>query len=411
MHIAGSAAALTPRQRELVDLAARLGRERFAPRAARHDREASFPSDNYEDLRDAGLLGLAVPREHGGLGADLETTLLVVAEIGRHCGATALSLTMHVSPCLWAGPVADALEMTPAQRADHDRARAGHYAAVVGEGRVFSQPFSEGGPAEGGKAPWQTIARRVDGGWLVSGRKIFASLADAADFHGVLCTPDLAGATPADALYLAIPADAPGVKVRGDWDPLGMRATASRTLVLDEVFVPESARLLPDGVQPQAVQRWPHVFATLAAPYLGIAQAAFDFSVAWLRAEVPGMRPVKRRMYPTKQLAVAQMRVMLEQTRAAYWGAVREARVDPDADARMRLYAAQFTVMENAQAICALALRTCGGQSLLKHLPLERFYRDARCGSLMLPWTAELCLDRIGRDCLYGPGEHDEAIE
>jgi alkylation response protein AidB-like acyl-CoA dehydrogenase len=61
--------------------------------------------------------------------------------------------------------------------------------------------------------------------------------------------------------------------------------------------------------------------------------------------------------------------------------------------------------------LCSLAIRTCGGQAMLKSLPLERLYRDSRCGSLMLPWTAELCLDQLGRDSLYDPGEGDEAIE
>ena len=58
--------------------------------------------------------------------------------------------------------------------------------------------------------------------------------------------------------------------------------------------------------------------------------------------------------------------------------------------------------------IARLAIRTCGGQSMLKSLPLERIYRDSRCGSLMLPWTAEICLDRLGREALYEPGEKDE---
>jgi alkylation response protein AidB-like acyl-CoA dehydrogenase len=74
----------------------------------------------------------------------------------------------------------------------------------------------------------------------------------------------------------------------------------------------------------------------------------------------------------------------------------------------LRAYAAQDTIMENAQDIARLAIRTCGGQSMLKSLPLERLYRDARCGSLMLPWTAELCLDRLGRETLYEAGEKDE---
>ena len=87
--------------------------------------------------------------------------------------------------------------------------------------------------------------------------------------------------------------------------------------------------------------------------------------------------------------------------------AIEDAKVDPSKSTRLRAYAAQYTIMENAQDIARLAIRTCGGQSMLKSLPLERLYRDARCGSLMLPWTAELCMDRIGREALYEPGEKD----
>jgi alkylation response protein AidB-like acyl-CoA dehydrogenase len=102
------------------------------------------------------------------------------------------------------------------------------------------------------------------------------------------------------------------------------------------------------------------------------------------------------------------MRVTLEQTKAIWFQAVSEARANPDKEQILRAYAAQYTVMENANEIAQLAIRTCGGQSMLKTLPLERIYRDSRCGSLMLPWTAELCLDRLGRECLYERGEKDE---
>jgi alkylation response protein AidB-like acyl-CoA dehydrogenase len=411
MHIAGSTDSLTPQQCELIELAAALGREKFAPRAAAYDRDARFPFENYDDLRAAGLLKICVPKAHGGLGADFATYVMVAAELGRHCGATALSFNMHVSSCMWAGFIADALEMTPEQRTDHEAHRKLHFTNIVEGGKVYSQPFSEGGAAAAGKAPWGTLAHRVDGGYVVNGKKIFASLAGAADFYGVLCTLDKPGATQRDSLYLAVPADAAGVTVTGDWDPMGMRATVSRTLLFDNVFVPETARLMPEGLYYQAAMRYPHMFATLSPTYMGIAQAAYDFTVAYLRAEVPGMPPVKRRMYPTKQIAVAEMRVKLEQTRALFLSNARDARVDPDKDTRMRLYAAHYTIMENAQALAALAIRTCGGQSMLKSLPLERLYRDARCGSLMLPWTAELCLDRLGRECLYEAGERDEAIE
>jgi alkylation response protein AidB-like acyl-CoA dehydrogenase len=415
MHIAGHAAHLTPQQRELIELAATLGREKFAPRAARHDAEASFPFENYADLRNAGLLGICVPPEHGGLGADFTTYVMVAAEIGRHCGATALSWNMHVSSCMWSGFIADALDMTPEQRAEHEAHRAIHFERIVRQGKVYSQPFSEGGAAAAGKAPFGTLARPAtvngQGGYVINGKKIFASLSGAADFYGALCTLDKPGATQKDSLYLAVPADASGVSVVGDWDPLGMRGTVSRTLLFKDVFVPHSARLMPEGLYWQAAARFPHMFATLSPTYMGIAQAAYDFTVAYLRAEVPGMPPVKRRMYPTKLIAVAQMRITLEQTRALFLQNARDARVDPDKDTRMRLYAAHYTIMENANALAALAIRTCGGQSMLKSLPLERLYRDSRCGSLMLPWTAELCVDRLGRECLYEAGERDEDLE
>ena len=84
------------------------------------------------------------------------------------------------------------------------------------------------------------------------------------------------------------------------------------------------------------------------------------------------------------------------------------SRPNPSREQVRRAYAAQYTVMENANRMAQLAIRTCGGQSMLKSLPLERIYRDSRCGSLMLPWTAEICLDRLGRTTLYEPGERDE---
>ena len=277
--------------------------------------------------------------------------------------------------------------------------------------RYHAQPFSEGGSAAAGKAPWGTLAKKVDGGDLVTGRKIFASLAGAADYYGVLCTLDRPGASVRDSMYLAVPADAPGVTVSGPWDPLGMRGTVSRNLEFKDVFVPDEARMMPEGLYFQAASRFPHMFATLSPTYMGLAQAAYDFTVQYLRGEYPGTPPVKRRMYPTKQVATAEMRIKLEQTRALFLQNARDAQVDPDRDTRMRLYAAHYTIMENANDIARLAIRTCGGQSMLKSLPLERIYRDSRCGSLMLPWTAELCVDRLGRECLYEPGEKDEVIE
>ena len=399
---------LTDQERALTTQARRFGEEVLAPRAARWDREAIFPMDNYRDMHREGLLGVCVPAEDGGIGADYRAYCLTAAELGRYCGATALTWNMHVCSTLWTGALTEGLEMDAAMRAEHRRRRRIHYDRILKDGVIYAQPFSEGGAAAAGAAAFGTTARRVDGGFLVNGRKIFASLAGSADYYGVLCTEDR-GETLSrrDTLYMAVPANAPGVTVTGDWDPLGMRGTVSRDLLFKDVFVPDDAALMPPGLYFQAATRWPHMFMTLSPTYMGIAQAAVDFTIKYLRGEWPGMPPVKRRMYPTKQIAVAQMTVMLEQTKALWFQAISDARPDPSREQVMRAWAAQFTVMENANALCALAIRTCGGQSMLKSLPIERMYRDSRCGSLMLPWTVELCLDRLGRAALYRDGETD----
>src|SRR5882757_11317508 len=257
-------------------LARRLGRARFAPRAAAYDRDARFPTENYTDLGRNGLLGICIPKAEGGLGAGFRAYCTTAAEIGRYCAATALTWNMHTCTCLWTGALADDLDMARDDREQHLRRRALHYRRIVEDGALYAQPFSEGGAYDGatGVAPFSTTAQRVDGGWRVNGRKIFASLAGAADYYGILCGEAEPGeqASRRDTLYLAVPATAPGVEVVGDWDPLGMRATVSRTILFKDVLVDDDAALMPRGAYFQAASRWPHMFLTLTPTYLGMAQ-------------------------------------------------------------------------------------------------------------------------------------------
>jgi alkylation response protein AidB-like acyl-CoA dehydrogenase len=401
---------LSDHEVEVAKTARELGETLFAGRAEKWDRDAIFPTANYEDMHKAGLLGICVPEEAGGLGAGFRGYAMAAAEIGRYCGATALTWNMHVSSTLWTGALADDLDLTKAERARHNEGRKLHFKRIIEEGAIYSQPFSEGSAAAAGFQPFATKAVKVDGGYRISGKKIFASLAGHADYYGTLCTLHREGKPPSrgDTLYLAIPKEAEGLQVVGDWDPLGMRGTVSRTLLFDDVFVGDHEELMPQGVYFKAASSWPHMFLTLSPAYLGIAQAAYDFTIKYLRGEVPGMPPVKRRMYPTKQIAVAEMRVKLDAAKSLWFQTVSEARCKPSKDQVLRAYVTNHTVMETSCDMCRLAIRTCGGQSMLKTLPLERLYRDSRCGSLMLPWTAELCLDRIGRESLYEAGETDD---
>jgi alkylation response protein AidB-like acyl-CoA dehydrogenase len=297
--------------------------------------------------------------------------------------------------------------LPPDVQATHSARRSAAYQRIIQTGALHAQPFSEGNQAAAGRQPFTTTATRHQNGWLVNGRKIFASLSGAADYYVVLATEAKSNASARDTLFLAIPKEAEGFSIVGEWDPLGMRGTVSRTLLMNEVFVPDELQLMPAGVYYQLALRWPHMFMTLTPSYLGLCQAIFDFTVAYLRGEIPPMQE-KRRKQPLKQAAVAELKIMLESARALFLTAIAEAGPDPSKEARLRAYVTQYTVMETAQRMAALAIRTCGGQSILRPLPLERMYRDARCGSLMLPWTAEICIERLGRESLYEAGERDE---
>lgn len=209
---------LTDEQAAIMTRARHLGQTVFAGRAAAYDRDARFPVENYKDLHQAGLLGIAIPKDLGGLGANYQTYALTAAEIGRYCGATALTWNMHVCSTLWSGPLADDLEMDATTRAEHARRRAIHYKRIVDDGAIYSQPFSEGGAAAAGGVAFGTEAKPVKGGWLVNGKKIFASLSGHADYYGVLCTEIAEGekASRRNTLYLAVPAKSEGVTVVGD---------------------------------------------------------------------------------------------------------------------------------------------------------------------------------------------------
>ena len=213
----------------------RFGARVLAPRAAQHDRDATFPIETFRDMHPEGLLAICIPKADGGLGASYRTYCLAAAELGRYCGATALSWNMHVCSTLWTGALADDLDMTVEERAEHNERRSVHYKRIVGDGAIYSQPFSEGGAAAAGarrvrhrgQARRRRLPRqRQEDLRLPLGRRRLLRRAVHRARRGRGRQP------PQHALSGASPANAQGVSVVGDWDPLGMRGTVSRTLHL-----------------------------------------------------------------------------------------------------------------------------------------------------------------------------------
>lgn len=391
---------LSPQRATLVERVAALG-PTFSARAFSHDRDATFPHENWADLRDAGLLGLCIPEEDGGLGGDFVAYALVAEELGRHCLSTALTFNMHIATTLLTGQIGDDMDLDDDDRAHLHRHRTILYRGVIDDGTIHSQPFSEG-LAPGATAGVATTAVPVDGGFRVSGRKIFASLAGAAHVHNVLCV-----AEGEDRLrLLGVPADGDGVTIDGEWDPLGARGTDSRTLVMQDAFVPAENEWIPPGMFNQLARRWPYFYMTLSFTYLGLMQGVIDETAAYL---IGDGSPGNRREHPIKQQGWAEMNLVHERAQALCHRVLAESGVDPSAAAIRRAWASVVTTMEGAPEIASLALRVCGGRSLLRPSRLEQFYRDARCGATMLPWSVEVCLDRLGRGGLFDEAEDSPA--
>jgi len=381
----------------------------FAERAVQHDKEASFPTQNYIELRDAGFLKLVIPEEFGGHGFSLGEYATIGAEIGKYCGATALTFNMHTSSMMWLRFMYEMDNLTAEERTAFKRMREIQFSKVVNDGAIFSQPISEGG-VNWTSEPIKTNCRRVDGGWVINGFKKFASLAGNCDYYSIVCTEHFEGKEPAheDTMDFAVHKDAPGLSIVGEWDPIGMRGTVSRDLILKDVFVSEDDLMMPAGVFGKTLSQWPHMMATLTPAYMGVAQSAYDFTVEYLRGETPGQPPIDRRVYPTKRATVGKMFQKLTEMRSLWINAFLEAKPFPSKAEVMRIYAAQFAVMEGVQELAALAIRTCGGQSMLKSLPLERIYRDSRCGALMLPYTTEIMEDYLSMMSVYDMDDIDK---
>jgi alkylation response protein AidB-like acyl-CoA dehydrogenase len=387
----------TARQADLMDRARALARERFAPRAERHDREASFPFDDYADLRAAGFLGLSVPERYGGLGADYETYCLVAEQLAQGNGSTSLTFNMHCLTMLMMGVLADDMPLPPAARERHEKLRAAKFREVIEAGAFYGQPHSE--PVEQGQTDTQlsmggrrfgTTARKVDGGYVVSGRKFFVSLAGCAPYFATPAILLADGPWIERTLYLQVPRDAPGVSFPGDWDPMGMRGTVSRDMQLQDVFVPDEGEVLPPGTFGAMYNAFPQLSPlTFGATFLGLMQAAYDGAIAYLSGHMTGA-PGLHTEAAVKGHAVAEMLFTLEGTRALYYRAISEARVGAPPDAVQRARAAHVSVQRGAVSVTQEAIRVCGGRGLLKRYPLERYARDARAGALMRPWTQEI---------------------
>ncbi|WP_409342909.1 acyl-CoA dehydrogenase family protein [Paenibacillus sp. MBLB4367] len=341
---------------------------RFAERASQHDREGTFPYENIADLREAGYLALTVPSRYGGMGASLYELVVLQERLARGDGATALSLGWHLT----------AIMELDVRRSWKEDTFAELCKDVVEAGSLVNKLATEpatGSPARGGRP--QTTAKRTEDGWLLNGRKTFATMGTALDY--LIVSAGIEGEEGIGEFLLR--KDTPGICFVPTWDTLGMRGTRSDDLYLEDVRVPEEAlvQLLNKKTGYKSLGGW---YLHIPACYLGIAQAARDYAVEFAAAYSTNSTNGPIRHLPNVRQLVGRIDLELLTARhlvhavAKRWDAEPEARNELGTE----LAAAKHVATNTAVSVVDMAMRVVGGHSLFRSSPLERYYRDVRAG-------------------------------
>ncbi len=368
----------TPRQ-DLVDLAASLA-PALTERAAGYDEADAFAHADFDDLIAGGYTAITVPAELGGAGASALDLVAAQSRLAEGSPATALAVNMHLHGV---GLLAEFMR----ERAEP------FLKAVVAEGAILAGGFSE--PSSGGNWWYQaTTARPVDGGYRISGAKTFFTGFPRAThlFLSAAVSTD-AGREPIGFL---VPKPDRGVRVAGVWKAMGMRATGSHVLAIDDLFIPHDQVVgqglaVAAGFLAGSHWSWP----SFASVFLGAAEAAYGHVVATLPGRHNAGLSAQLSDLPGVQQAVGEMRMLLDAARATLYAAVSRTPADPVTHYG-QMAAAKLFVCQSALAVCTLALRTAGGSGYLRTGPLERLLRDAHAG-LLLPPSHDATLQWLGR--------------
>jgi alkylation response protein AidB-like acyl-CoA dehydrogenase len=363
---------------------------RFDERAPAYDRENRFFHEDFDELRAAGYLDLALPPEYGGRGLSLAEICRLQRRLAYSAPSTAVAVNMHF---YWTGTAADLL-------------RAGDRSmAFVLEKAADGHVFAAGHGEAGNDVPLlfsSTRAERVDGGWAFTGHKIFGSLSPVWTYLGIHGM-DVTDPAHPKVVHAFLPRDTAGYRIEPTWDVLGMRATESNDTILDRTFVADEnvalvcpAGFAGAGLFQVAVFAW--ALLGFANVYTGIAQRAYDLTVERVHQRTSVALTRSMAYHPEMQHSVAEMRIALEAI-DGYLGRVCDdwsSGVDHGMQWPAKILAAKYFAVTNAWTITDTALDLTGGGGIFRRSRMEQLFRDARMGRIH-PGNSALTHEVVGK--------------
>jgi alkylation response protein AidB-like acyl-CoA dehydrogenase len=365
--------------------------DRFAARAPVYDQENRFFSEDFEELRDAGYLKINIPREFGGLGFTLAETTREQRRLAYRSPATALAVNMHL---YWIGVARDLLAMgDPSLQWILEEAAAGE---------VFAAGHAETGNDLPGLLSTAS-ATRVDGGYRITGHKMFGSLTPVWTRLGAHAM-DTASPDGPKVIHVFIPRDSQGIEIKETWDTLGMRATRSDDTLLHDVFIPDRyvGRILPPGtLDPFLASLFAWGLGGFANIYYGAALRARDLTVTGVRKKTSLAMTRSMAYHPEIQHQAAEMTLILESVEAQIDALTRDWTngVDHGEWWGVKIVAAKYSAVEGAKRVIDLAMDMSGGAGMYRTNELERLYRDIRCGGFH-PANSALVHELVGKATL-----------
>jgi alkylation response protein AidB-like acyl-CoA dehydrogenase len=347
--------------------------DRCRERAPQYDRDNRFCQEDFDELKAAGYLQVAVPREFGGMGMSLAQVSRETRSLAQYAPATALCINMHN---YWVGVAADLW-----RSGDKSCEWILHDAAA---GEVFAAGHAEHGNDIPGLLS-TTKAERVDGGYTLTGRKSFGSLTPVWTRLGGHAM-DTSDPKAPKVVHFFMPRDTKGYSIKDTWDVLGMRATRSDDTVLEGAFVPDKyiARVVPAGaagVDMFVLGFFTWALVNFANIYYAIGLRTREVLIEQLRTKTSIALTRPMIYHPEVQHGIAEISMDLEtmgphvEAVAADWS---EGRIGPDWF--LRILAVKHRTVEAAFRIVDKALDLSGGFGMFKKSELERLFRDCRAG-------------------------------
>ena len=327
----------------------------FGARAADSDKHGNFVSENYEDLRKNGFFSAGIPRELGGGNATFDELCQIVRAFGQHCGSTALSFAMHTHT----------IGANVFKYRQGDQSAAKTLKKIACNNLVISTTGANDWLESSGNAT------RVQGGYRVSARKRFVSGSTGADMLVTSATYD--GEGKREVLHFAVPINTEGVARMNNWDTLGMRSTGSNDVVLENVFVPDSAIVArrPAGQwHPMWEVILPVALPLISAAYVGLADAASQLAIESAKRRSADLAPV-----------VGQMRTPLVVARMTLADMIRcndNYGFAPSLEATEAVLTKKAIIAETTKQVVEIASELVGGPGFFRGHAMERIVRDVR---------------------------------